>query len=260
MHLNSDAIPRIILVALISNFCFNYTNGNYISILPTFVKHFKAPSPLPLHYNASISERIRMIKGTSKYDLSLKWTDKKANKEGFLLVLSDKTNSLSIGNININQQIYFIFPNFTVHEKYSINDHAVDRIIGQIENTTYYPRKDLEDNFIKRRNDFYGLQLVGLTDESQETDIINLNEAVYYSSNDTYDVTNHVQGPHYRILKSLEETLNFTTKLYHRKSGGWGIPVIFQNGSIEVSDGMVRDIMLGKADLIIASLSLLYNR
>ena len=116
MHLNSDAIPRIILVALISNFCFNYTNGNYISILPTFVKHFKAPSPLPLHYNASISERIRMIKGTSKYDLRLKWTDKKANKEGFLLVLSDKTDSLSIGSININQQIYFIFPNFTVHE------------------------------------------------------------------------------------------------------------------------------------------------
>ena len=260
MYLNSDAMLRMNFVALIFNLWFNHTNGNYISILPIFIKYFRAPSPLPLHYKAPMSERIRIIKGTSTYDLRLKWIDKKANKEGFLLVLSDKIDSPSIENININQQIYFIFPNFTIYEKYSINGYAVDRILGQFGNNTYYPRKDLEDNFIKRRNDFFGLELVGLTDESQETDIIDLNKAIYFSSNDTFDVTNHVRGPHYRILKSLEATLNFTTKLYHRKSGGWGIPVIFQNGSIEVSDGMVKDIMLGKADLIIASLSLLYNR
>ena len=41
---------------------------------------------------------------------------------------------------------------------------------------------------------------------------------------------------------------------------GRGMPVVHPNGSIEVSDGMVRDINLGKADLIMASISILYNR
>jgi hypothetical protein len=35
----------------------------------------------------------------------------------------------------------------------------------------------------------------------------------------------------------MEETLNFSTKIYRRKSGGWGIPIIYPNKSIHLSPG-----------------------
>ena len=106
---------------------------------------------------------------------------------------------------------------------------------------------------MKRRSDFYGVELVAMTDQWHGTKIGNLENAIYDPLSDRYDVTNLVTGVFYDILKNLEETLNFTTKLYKRKNGGWGLPQIYQNGSIELSPGMLSDLMHGSADLIVAS-------
>ena len=57
------------------------------------------------------------------------------------------------------------------------------------------------------------------------TNIGNLENAPYYKSNETYDVTNHVLGGSgYEIWKTLQTDLNFTSSLYKRKEGMYGIP------------------------------------
>ena len=48
----------------------------------------------------------------------------------------------------------------------------------------------------------------------------------------------------------MEATLNFTTRIYRRKSGGWGMPIIYPNKSIHLSPGMVNDLKDGSADMI----------
>ena len=47
-------------------------------------------------------------------------------------------------------------------------------------------------------------------------------------------------GTGHQILKHLEKSLNFTSKLYKRKIEAWGTPEAFLNGSVEISDGMVK--------------------
>ena len=260
MYFHLPTKYKISLMIFSLNFCFSHSSRDYIIILPTFMKHFRAPNPLPLQYRSSMNERVNLMKECSSHDIRLKWIEPEATKEIFLLILSAENDIFSIRKIDIDQQFYFLTSNFSLYEKYNINGQVIVQMLGYFENSTYFPHKDMENNYMKRRNDFYGLELVGLTDESQETDIINLNETMYLPSNDRYDVTNHVQGAYYDIIKSLEAALNFSTRIYYRKAGGWGMPVVHPNGSIEVSDGMVRDINLGKADLIMASISILYNR
>ena len=100
---------------------------------------------------------------------------------------------------------------------------------------------------------------MALTDDWQGIKLGNLDKAPYIPSNDTYDVTNFIKGPLYDVLKSLEATLNFTTKIYKRRLGGWGIPKIYPNKSVEVSPGMVKDLMQGSADIIVTTLTILYR-
>ena len=64
----------------------------------------------------------------------------------------------------------------------------------------------------------------------------------YFSNNQTYDMTNVVDGVYINVLLSLESLLNFSTKLYLRKDEKWGIPKILQNGSV-ILDGMIKSIV-----------------
>jgi hypothetical protein len=236
------------------------SNGNYTSILKTFTKQFRAPNPLPIYFNASKIERINLIRECSKHGLLLNWINKNASKENILIILLKEEDIPSTMKPNINQQIYFLTPKLNLYEKYVVNDKVILQLIGKFEDNIYFPTINIEQYFMKRRNSFHGIRLVGLTDQSQETGIKNLDEAIFLPSNNTYDVTNHLKGSFYGILKYLEKRLNFTTKIFKRKDGGWGMPIQYPNGSIEVSDGMVKDVMLGKADMIAASLSILYSR
>ena len=48
---------------------------------------------------------------------------------------------------------------------------------------------------------------------------------------------------------------------YHqRKDGGWGMPVIHDNGTITVGPGVVKDLADGKADIIASGLNVLQTR
>ena len=111
-----------------------------------------------------------------------------------------------------------------------------------------------------RRADFYGAELNGLTEKWLGIEIGNLEKAPYDIIEDRYDVTNLVSGAFYDILKYLEQSLNFTTKLYKRKSVGWGLPVQYPNGTIELDSGIVKDLVTGSADLLVTSITMLYER
>ena len=111
-----------------------------------------------------------------------------------------------------------------------------------------------------RRADFHGAKLTGLTEEWLGIEIGNLESAPYDVIEDRYDVTNLVSGAFYDILKNLESSLNFTTKLYKRKSGGWGLPIEYPNGTIDLGSGMVKDLVTGSADLLVSSITMLYER
>ena len=251
----------MIFTLLISNIFLPCLHGNYIKILPAFVKYFRPLEPLPLQYNTSKEKKINLIKECSDNNISLKWIQKEVHKETFLLVLLATEDITTEYGISINQQFYFLTPKLKLYEKYEVNNISVSQLLGHFENHTYLPKNGVEHNFMKQRNDFHGLELVGLSEISKDTYIKDLNEAKYYSSNDTYDVTSNTYGPFYEILRHLQKTLNFTTALYKRKKRGWGTPNLYSNGSLKaIDDGMVKDLMLGKADLIMASLSILYSR
>ena len=111
-----------------------------------------------------------------------------------------------------------------------------------------------------RRADFHGAKLTALTEASLGIKIGSLENAPYDAIEDRYDVTNLVSGPFHDILKILERSLNFTIKLYKRKSGGWGLPIKYPNGTIEISSGMVKDLANGLADLIATSMTMNYER
>lgn len=246
---------------LILNIFLPCLHGNYSKILPAFVKYFRPLKPLPLQYNTSRENKVNVIKECSDYNISLKWIQKETNKEIFLLVLLPTEEITTAEEISISQQIYFLTPKFKLYEKYEVNKVNVLQLLGIFENHTYIPKNGIEHNFMKQRNNFHGLKLVGLTEDSKDTYIKNLDEAKYFSSNDTYDVTSNTYGPFYEILRHLQKTLNFTTTLYKRKKKGWGTPNFYSNGSLKsIDDGMVKDLMLGKADLIMASLSILHGR
>ena len=45
--------------------------------------------------------------------------------------------------------------------------------------------------------------------------------------------SNNTQGSLYEISKTLEKRLNFTTKVYKRRSEGLGVPMVYSNGQME---------------------------
>ena len=124
----------------------------------------------------------------------------------------------------------------------------------------YYIYYYFTEDALARRADFHGAKLTALTEASLGIKIGSLENAPYNAIEDRYDVTNLVSGPFHDILKILQRSLNFTTKLYKRKSGGWGLPIEYPNGTIEISSGMVKDLATGSADLIATSITMNYER
>ena len=165
---------------------------------------------------------------------------------------------------DINQEIYFLNKvSLEIFEKYTINEYDIIKKLGHFVNDTYESIKEIESNFLKRRSDFMGIQLTAMTEISQGGRMINfenLQDAPYFLNNDTYDVTYSTKGSFYEILKHMEKKLNFTTKLYKRKVAAWGIPKIYPNGSIQISDGMVKDVAFGSLDMIATGLVMLPER
>ena len=79
--------------------------------------------------------------------------------------------SLDFGNdentINIDQQIYFLIEEtFGIFEKYTVNNHAIIKRLGQFDGNIFKPANGIESNFLKRRANFQGTKLIGMTEIS----------------------------------------------------------------------------------------------
>ena len=232
-------------------------------ILPKFSNDFMAPNPLPVLSSAPRQEKIDILKFSAKNDLVVNWNTQKPFSEEFLLVLLSPNELIPDEDVRINQQIYFLTSSLEVFERYLINEDIILQKLGNYSNSIFVPQQNVEQNFFKRRKNFHGSNLIVLTEPYYGIDF-DMQEvaknADYFPSNDTYDVTKYVKGPGYEILKNLETSLNFTTTSYRRRSGGWGTPIIFPNGSVDLEEGMVKDLIFGKADMTVSHLDIIYSR
>ena len=162
--------------------------------------------------------------------------------------------------IHIDQQIYFL-TSIGLYEKYKINNELIQKKVGCFVDGIYIPEESIEQNFLKRRQNFHGTQLIALAGEYRNyIKVENLKNAPYFPSNETYDVTNFVHGSMFDIWMILQKNLNFTTKIYTRKDDKWGVPIQHPNGSISVPDGIIKDAMEGSADVLLAYLVIMYDR
>ena len=249
-------------------FCFTaLSTGKCHSViqaktLTAFVKQFRALQPLPIFYNATKETKINLIKSTSKQNLSLAWIDKLHYSEKFLLVIC--LNDILLGGnekIEIDQEIYFLTSSSDLYEMYTVNNKIIKQKLGHFAGSSYIPEESVQQNFLKRRHNFYGSNLIAFVgDVGNYITIENLKSAPYFPSNGTYDVTGLVQGPIFNVWMTLQNELNFTTKMYTRKDKKWGVPIQHPNGSISVPDGTIKDVMDGSADTFLTSLAITYNR
>ena len=192
------------------------------------------------------------------------------NLTGFSLKIQTKVPVVVISKIEseidlkgvdvlVGEEIYFLDSNtLKLYEAYVINQIHVIRYLGYIydannnSNAEFVQADDFVDSLVERRGNFHGLQLIGMLEKFQPgiyfPDDFAKN-TLYNSENDTYDLTKIAKGTFIDVLNDLERSLNFTTKLFKRKDGKWGIPHKMPNGSV-FFDGQLQSVVEGPAHLI----------
>ena len=147
-----------------------------------------------------------------------------------------------------------------LYEKYTISNQVIYQKLGNFVDGMYLKEESIKQNFMKRRQNFHGSKLIALTAEGDYIKIDNIENAIYFPSNKTYDVTGLVRGSFFDIWTTLQNNLNFTTNIYSRMDNKFGVPIQHSNGSISVPDGIIKDGMDGSADILLTSLVIMYNR
>ena len=249
----------ICCAALLTAKCEGIINA---ALIVTFAKQFRAPKPFTLFHDVPKEGRIEFIKSMSKVGFTLDWINELENSKKFLLVISQDDRLLARNKeIKIDQQIYFLTPSLDLYEKYTINNVLIQQKLGHFVDGMYIPEESIEQNFMKRRQKFHGSKLIALAGTCGiHMKIENLKNAQYFPSNETYDVTDFVQGPIFDIWTTLQTNLNFTTRIYSRKDDKMGVPIQHPNGSTSVPDGTIKDIMNGSGDVVLTCLTIMYNR
>ena len=230
------------------------------TILTKLAEYLRAPKPLPVLYNTTLENKVFLAKKMAQTGLSIRWVDQLLTSETFLLVLI-QDHDVIFENIQINQEVYFLSPSLDLFEKYIVNHQIIIQRLGNFVNDSFIPNTLVKQNFFKRRQDFYGFGMIAVTEEIESAIEINLKNATYFPYNQTFDVTNSIQGSFFDIWKNLETTFNFTTKIYIRKERkGWGVPSQLPNGTILISDGIVKDVWSGKAHVLLSAATILRAR
>ena len=229
-------------------------------ILQPFMDNFHFPSK---HVNIdlegySAEKKVSMIKRGSKNDLRVRFTYA-SHEEDFLLIIG---NTFPSNKFKINKQVYLLNNEFEVFESYYIKDRNMTGKLGQFIDSKYIPEVNIEQDFLKRRSNFQGVQFTALTESNGVKDKMeNLENCPFDIIEDRYDVTCCLdRGVGYHILMELQKSLNFTTRIFKRRSVGWGVPKLLENGTISLKPGMVKDVMEEKAEMIAAELAMISER
>ena len=164
-------------------------------------------------------------------------------------------------HIRIDQKIYFYkIKTQEVFESYQINNRNVNRKLGELQQTTksFKWENGVSSDFIKRRSNFYGLVIKGMTEFEgmfMNARLSYLENALFFPNNQTYHINNFIFGVYHDILTIIERQLNFSTILYKRKKEAWGYVYPQPNGSY-VATGIVGDVFFKRVDIAVASLNI----
>ena len=67
--------------------------------------------------------------------------------------------------INIDQQIYFLIEDsLEIFEKYTVNNQSIIKRLGQFDGNIFKLANGIESNFLRRRANFQGTELIGMTE------------------------------------------------------------------------------------------------
>ena len=183
-----------------------------------------------------------------------------------VLLITDSLQKHNLKDLKIliNQQILFYFDDTQeLFEAYTINDSNIVRRLGFVSNETWLQwDKDVNPNFVRRRSNFQGVSLKAMTEF--RGNLINANasfltDAPYFPQNETYLLNGFTYGIYHDVLNVLQDHLNFSTQLFKRKDGAWGMVYPQDDGTFKTV-GFVGDLFLKKADFAIASLIILEDR
>ena len=124
--------------------------------------------------------------------------------------------------LSINTEVYFLdWYSLKIYETYYINSNKIIKYLGyfQIRNDTviFKGAKNVHLSMVKRRNNFYGIQLKGML--NLDSPLVHFpndftSKVKYFHENETYDMTDISTGIYIDVLHSIEKMFNFTTKLY----------------------------------------------
>jgi hypothetical protein len=127
-------------------------------------------------------------------------------------------------DFTLDQEVLFLHSrNLNLMEIYSVNNvktvyqlGSFKRLINNIGLMFQPSTGDFLMPLSIRRSNFQGIQLIAMTEKEASNGRLPDNfedTSTYFKNNDTYDVTNIVTGLYIDVLKMLEESLNFSTKL-----------------------------------------------
>ena len=123
--------------------------------LTAFLRQFRAPQPMSIFYDTTKETKITMIKSMSDQGVALDSNEGLQLSKNFLLVISQDNGFLDKNEeINIDQQIYFLTPSLDLYEKYTINNQLIQQKLGRFVDGIYIPEESIEQNFLKRRQNF----------------------------------------------------------------------------------------------------------
>lgn len=156
------------------------------------------------------------------------------------IVITDINSKLDLAHVklSIDSEIYFIDKkSFIVYETYIINTVQITNYLGQFKfenGVSFEADKDFNSMLVERRSNFHGIQLNAMVE--LEPHMIYFpsdfaSKVKYFSNNQTYDMTNIVEGVLIDVLHLLEKKYNFSTQLYKRKDGEWGLAELLHNGT-----------------------------
>ena len=278
---------RIIFFAIIFLVSVNKVLGNQvINSLPMVLTHFQMKDPHVLFSTLQKCQKVNILRQLSQY--GIKMTAKRSQKASNhpIVIFSNEIHTLNISSrlkhglviskiqdqadlnhvdLSIGSEVYFMDKaSLKVYESYKINSHLVTRYLGYFNrNLTFISVGNISSSYIKRRSNFHGIQFKAMVDFQEP----NVNEfakdlekfAPFYAKNDTFDVTDVASGVYIDVLRSIQTSLNFSTKLYKRKDGEWGVPKMLANGSYTFY-GMLQSLMDQEIDFIWASFSMTPER
>ena len=173
--------------------------------------------------------------------------EKYIQSRGLVISNIQNENDLEHIDLQVDSELFFLdWKSLKIYESYMINQIHISKYLGQFQillnsNTTksilsFIKTKDYISSMIKRRGNFYGVELSGMYDI--EYRYINMypkdfeTKVKYFPNNETYDMTEVASGVYIDVLHSVERILNFSTKLYKRKDGKWGVPKKLDNGTV----------------------------